>query len=371
MIGIYKITNQINGKCYIGQSVDIDRRLKEHFMPSKYNNPSRIEYNYAINIAIRKYGIKNFTLEIIEQCSEDQLDEKECYWINYYDSYNNGYNSTLGGRKGPHSPKPQIYQYDIQGNFIAEYKDGYEAAYKNNFSYENIRKVIDTKRKNGRYATFNNYQWLTTKYEKITDAYNGNPIIVFNFEGKKIGFYESTELAAKEMNEQEATIRKSCIHHNTTGRYAQYRYWRENPNLEQIPPKQNNNNGKAVNQYDLNGNYVTTFKSITAAAKTLQIDENGISACCNHSSYQKSAGNFLWTFYGEDALKPYIAKNSNGMVIQYDLNNNYIAQFKSATAAGKALGNIEYRKKITKCCKKEVTSAYNYIWRYANEEEQR
>ena len=88
--GIYKITNLKNGKSYIGQSIDIYNRWHEH----KYadNKPS------IIHLAIRKYGFDNFLFEIIEKCSKEELDEKEIYWINYYDTFNNGYNLTIGGK---------------------------------------------------------------------------------------------------------------------------------------------------------------------------------------------------------------------------------------------------------------------------------
>lgn len=73
MIGIYKITNKINGKFYIGQSVDIDRRFMEHRTPHGTMN--------SIKLAMRKYGMENFSFEVIEECSEDKLNEREMYWI--------------------------------------------------------------------------------------------------------------------------------------------------------------------------------------------------------------------------------------------------------------------------------------------------
>ena len=50
---------------------------------------------------MRKYGIENFTFSVIEECSQEQLNEREIYWIEYYDTYKNGYNSTLGGYNTP------------------------------------------------------------------------------------------------------------------------------------------------------------------------------------------------------------------------------------------------------------------------------
>lgn len=95
-IGIYKITNQINGKCYIGQSVKIERRWYNE--KTRAFNPDSNEYNYPRSQAFRKYGLENFKFEIIEECLMEELNEKEQYYIKYYNSLvPNGYNLTLGG----------------------------------------------------------------------------------------------------------------------------------------------------------------------------------------------------------------------------------------------------------------------------------
>lgn len=73
MIGIYKITNKINGKFYIGQSVDIKRRFMEHKTPH-----GRMT---SIKLAIKKYGKENFLFEVIEECGVEELDAREVYWI--------------------------------------------------------------------------------------------------------------------------------------------------------------------------------------------------------------------------------------------------------------------------------------------------
>lgn len=100
--GIYKITNLINKKCYIGCSKNIEHRWISHKSESILeNNP---QYNYSIHKAFRKYGLDNFSFEIIELTSEDLLFQQEKYWINYYNSYNEGYNETLGGDSGPSLP---------------------------------------------------------------------------------------------------------------------------------------------------------------------------------------------------------------------------------------------------------------------------
>ena len=92
MIGIYKITNLKNNKVYIGQSIDIETRWRQH----KRNafNPNTHIYEYPLYRAIRKYGVENFSFTVIEETDESLLTEEEQYWIDYYDSLNpqKGYN---------------------------------------------------------------------------------------------------------------------------------------------------------------------------------------------------------------------------------------------------------------------------------------
>ena len=94
MCGIYKITNLINGKVYIGQSIDIKRRWGEEKNGSK--NPNSNAYDYPLQRGFRKYGIENFSFEVIEECDKDILSEKEIYYIDLYNSCLEGYNQTLG-----------------------------------------------------------------------------------------------------------------------------------------------------------------------------------------------------------------------------------------------------------------------------------
>lgn len=97
MVGIYKITNKINGKVYIGQSINIAKRWKAH--RTRPFNPNSTQYNSFIYKAIRKYGLDNFTFEVIEECLKKDLNEREKFYIQQYDSMNpdKGYNLTAGG----------------------------------------------------------------------------------------------------------------------------------------------------------------------------------------------------------------------------------------------------------------------------------
>ena len=96
---IYQYVNKLNGHMYIGLTNNAKRRFSDHL--SAATNPNNKDYEAPIHRAIRKYGIENFDFNIIEDNIEDinLLKQREQYWIEYYDTYNNRehYNATPGG----------------------------------------------------------------------------------------------------------------------------------------------------------------------------------------------------------------------------------------------------------------------------------
>ena len=91
--GIYKITNQLNDICYIGKSVDISTRWKQH---AKCGLGIDTPAGNKLYKAMQEDGLYNFSFEIIEKCSKDELSEKEKYYIQLYQSKDYGYNSVEG-----------------------------------------------------------------------------------------------------------------------------------------------------------------------------------------------------------------------------------------------------------------------------------
>ena len=98
--GIYMIKNTINGKIYIGKSFDIKKRWSNH----KYELNKGVHVNNHLQRAWNKYGEDSFEFSIVEKCNEDDLSNKEIYWIKEMDAYHNGYNQTEGG-EGAHLPE--------------------------------------------------------------------------------------------------------------------------------------------------------------------------------------------------------------------------------------------------------------------------
>ena len=93
-MGIYKITNLNNGMCYIGQSVNIADRWKTHIKAGLGIDSS----NNKFYTALKTDRVENFSFEILEECDRAQLNEKEKFWIQYYQSETFGYNMTKGNK---------------------------------------------------------------------------------------------------------------------------------------------------------------------------------------------------------------------------------------------------------------------------------
>lgn len=142
---IYKITNIINNKVYIGLTNDWKRRKREHF------NGSKIKCYIDKEIS---QNPKNFIFEVIDQCeSREEIEQKEIYWISYYNSYKEGYNKTTGGFlgccwdcQGEKNPRAQLTAEDVanirfrrmQGERMSDvfedYKDKMPGGKRNGFS---------------------------------------------------------------------------------------------------------------------------------------------------------------------------------------------------------------------------------------------
>jgi hypothetical protein len=153
MIGIYKITSPTN-KIYIGQSTNIENR-------KYYYNSIKCDKQPKLYNSLLKYGWEQHIFEVIEECLEEQLNEREIYWGNYFKVLGeNGLNLRLGDANGLCSeetkqkigltnsrPKPDnfnsnlrkpVLQFDKQGNLIAEYESYHDAKNKTGLSLTEV-----------------------------------------------------------------------------------------------------------------------------------------------------------------------------------------------------------------------------------------
>ena len=192
---IYKIINQVNGKMYIGQTtLSIKERWKSHNNSWKLFNDCR-----ALYAAFDKYGIENFEIEQVEECSNEEIDEREQFWIQKYDTYNNGYNLTLGGSGSRVFDQDLIRKLWDEGLTVSEIaeKIGSTRACvrKNLVDYENY--TIEESRHRG------------GKHKGIT---NGKPVKQFSLQGDFLEIFPNAVVAAESigLGRAESTNIRSC-----------------------------------------------------------------------------------------------------------------------------------------------------------------
>lgn len=299
--GIYKITNLINGKVYIGQSQNIKKRWAVH--RSDYLKDGK---DYALYRAFRKYGIENFSFEIIEECSKNELDVKEKFYIAKYNSFFcDGYNMTLGGQ-GVRYPMTEEYrikysrnsggepiiQLSLEGEYIKELFSIAEAERELNIPHENIIKVL-----NGDYKSAGNYIFV-----------------------RKASYDPSKNYCCQRIKD-----------------------------------------ARPVKQYSLEGIFIREYKNEIEASELTGVCNAGISAVCYHKENRKTAGGFQWVFVGEEQyIQP--IKLWEKPVDQYDKNGVFLNHYKTIKQACAAT-NIN-NGSISKCCRGQQKTAGGFVWRY-------
>ena len=174
MAYIYKITNDINNKIYIGKTnFSIEKRWKEHLKTYKREN---IEKRPLYN-AMNKYGIEHFHIEQIEET--DNPEEREKYWIEYYGSFKKGYNATIGG-----DGKPYI-DYDLVIATYKELKSIVDTAKKLNICEDSVKNILESKKEK-----------IYSSEEVIKNKY-GKPVNMFDLKDNYIQTFPSLREAGQ------------------------------------------------------------------------------------------------------------------------------------------------------------------------------
>lgn len=135
MAYIYKITNKINQKSYIGKTTRTPHeRFEEHKREAKRDRSKDRPFYKAIN----KYGMDNFTLETIEECPDEIASEREQFWIQAYATFKNGYNATYGG-----DGKPYV-DYNLVVELYEQFKNQTKVAEVMGIHLDTVSYILDS-----------------------------------------------------------------------------------------------------------------------------------------------------------------------------------------------------------------------------------
>ena len=209
---IYKITNKVNGKIYIGQTIrSVEQRWKDHQAAWHGNRHCQALYD-----AFDKYGIENFDIEEIEQCAETELNAKEQFWIQYYDSFNSGYNITLGGDGNRKLDAATIYTLWDEGLTTSQIAQKIGAT-------KNGVKLLLT--------GYENYSIKEGKHRgaKLKGITNGKPIEQYSLDGVYLNTFPNATVAAESLGKGRAESNniRSSAHGRRKSAYG-YRWKFEN-----------------------------------------------------------------------------------------------------------------------------------------------
>lgn len=250
LCGVYKITNNINGKVYIGQSINIQNRWKDHVNALNRKDSSCTLLQRAWN----KYKQENFSFEILELCSEDELDSVESKYIEFYDTINNGYNIEPGGNKNKHLSEETKLK-------IREAHLGMKAS-------EETRKKMSESRMGEKNPMYGQTHSEAAR-KKISNAAKGRPGHKPSADGlERIRLANTSRVVSQETRKKISEANKGNIPYNK--------------------------NLRSVYCVELN----KIFENASSAGKELNIRSGNIINCCEHA--RKTCGGYHWMYVDTD-----------------------------------------------------------------------
>lgn len=255
---IYKATSATTGKVYIGQTTQtLQERINQH-----NSHAFGHQYNYHFHNAIRKYGADDFSYEIIEDNikSVETLNERERYWISYYNSYYDGYNSTMGG-------EGRVCRDDEL--IVKLFKDGYTTqeiceitGYNRRTVYKGYRAMALTEENNRRKA-----EQTRQRCARAVEQYT--------IDGELIRVWSSATECGKALGSQSLISAICRQEESMLSAYGCLFKYADDPRdiSEWVARLKNKKNSgrpkKEIEQYDSDNNLVCTYESASAAATAL------------------------------------------------------------------------------------------------------
>ena len=306
---IYQIYSDVDSKIYIGQTcVSIKTRWSQHIYRGKYDS-NHTTYLYK---AMNKYGIDMFHIKIIKTVyaltNEELLNLLNKLEIEYIQLYNslvpNGYNLTIGGDNYGEAYKVPIDQYSKNGNLINSFNSIIDAAShirdERNIKTLPISNII--KCCHGDYQQSMGYIWRYKgdPFNLYLDKKYGNKksIVCYDFEGHIIGEYESISAAIKKLeihNGSTSAISQCCLGRTN---YVYDYVWRyKGDSFDKYPLKIHKTE---VDQYTLDGIYIATYTSMSAALKSIGKEKSRVSNIKNVCERKgKYLYGYVWRYKGD------------------------------------------------------------------------
>ena len=282
---IYGWYNTLTDMWYVGQTVNPEDRFKTHIRLATTKKDNNKFHN-----ALRKYGLDNFIYCVLEEnVLRENLNMREIDWIEYYDSFYEGYNGTVGGqgcikmseesrKKISESLKGKHFCYWKGKHLRSETRKKISEANKGKIPWMKGKKHTEETRKKISEAIKDKPLSKETR-KKISESLIGHPGYM---KGKK-----HTEEAKRKISEHN----KGKYAPNKGKHLSEETRKKISETLKSNPDK---SRAKKVIQYDLNNNYINTFNSITEASIKTNGDKNGICQTCK--GRRITSGGFIWKY---------------------------------------------------------------------------
>ena len=294
--GIYKIENLVNGKVYIGSSINIYRRWEEHKTALRHNR----HHSYKLQRAWNKHGEQNFKFEItkIFKGKIKELRELEQNYLDVYKSYDfsYGYNVSKNSLQS-NPPEPTLYEDIINGKFLISKEEFDEIIYylsNTKISIPKISQIVGVNERSIYQIYFKENYTNVVKdmnfiQRKISGEDNWNSIL----RNDEVLEIISMLLDKKYMID---IARKFKVNNSTIWDIYNHKTWKDITNNINFPEyeKATGRTSKTVNQYDVDGNFINTYKSAREAERITGIGYKMISRVCNGG--RPHTHGFVWKF---------------------------------------------------------------------------
>lgn len=295
---IYCITNNINGKKYVGQtSTTVRKRYVEHVRCARaYEDTTQLLYR-----AMRKYGIDNFCVETIDSVSansrdelKDMLNELEQYYVSKLNTYKpNGYNMTIGGFAfADHVVRP-VFMVDADGNIMDRFDSMADAELSIGIPLGSIKRAFmySTHYANGWYWYDASNQHLNIGDNIGKQCCRSKRVYCFTMSGEFVEEYESAFDAEKKTGISHQKIALVCNNERiSSGGYR----WQYSMTPSTRESTRRTCRAKPVTQMTMDGDFVATYASSAEASRQTGLQESLIAACCRGK--RKSTGGYRWAF---------------------------------------------------------------------------